>query len=271
MIKITEKEFNQLSAYIRDHYGIFLKKEKKLLVTGRLQNVLMQEGFTNFTDYYQYVVTDKTGHAVDMLLDKITTNHTFFMRESNHFFFFRDTVLPQLKQQIKDHDLRVWCAGCSTGEEAYTIAMVMDEFLGEDKKYWDAVILATDISDKVLRMANRGIYQEEDVRNLPVSWILKHFLKQGHHQYAVQDSLKKEVIFRRFNLMEARFPFKKKFHTIFCRNVMIYFDQQTKLELVKKFYDSLEPGGYLFIGHSESLFGLQTGFKYVMPAIYQKQ
>lgn len=270
MVTITDKEFNQLAAYIKEQYGIFLKKEKKQLVIGRLHNVLQEGGFSNFSDYYEYLISEKSGTAVDVLINRITTNHTYFMREPNHFYFFRDEVLPFLKEHVRDRDLRIWCAGCSSGEEAYTLAMITDEFFTEKKMSWDTKILATDISDKVLKAARTGVYRKENMTHLPPLWVMKYFTKQSPELYEINEKIKKEVIYRRFNLMEQLFPFKKKFHVIFCRNVMIYFDQKTKVELTKKFYDMLEYGGYLFIGHSESLFGSKTGFKYIMPAVYRK-
>lgn len=270
MITITDKEFHQIAAYIKMNYGINLKAEKQMLVTGRLQNVLIENGITNFTDYYKYIQSDKTGKAVKTLVERITTNHTFFMREADHFYYFRDFVLPYLSRTVREKDLRIWSAGCSSGEEPYTLAMLIDDFLGNEKKLWDAQILATDISSKVLSKAMRGVYPHEAIANLPSNWKLQHFHKVEGDQYTLNDKIKKEVVFRIFNLMDETFPFRKKFHVIFCRNVMIYFDEKTKMELVNKFYDHMEPGGFLFIGHSESLVRGETKFRYVMPAVYRK-
>lgn len=270
MLTITDKEFKQLASFIKDRYGINLKEEKKSLVIGRLNNVLNQMGIDNFTDYFKYVLSDKDGDAITTLVNKITTNHTFFMREANHFYFFRDTVLPQLVNEVKDRDLRIWSAACSSGEEAYTLAMIIDEFLGSSKKLWDAKILATDISEKVLDIAITGRYSIEQISPLPKLWQMTYFNKKTDASVEIKDSLKQEVVFRKFNLMSSVYPFKKKFHTIFCRNVMIYFDKQTKDELVDKLYDQLVSGGYLFIGQSESIDRETTKFKYIMPAVYQK-
>lgn len=271
MLKISEKEFKQLTEYIKGNYGIYLKKEKETLITVRLQQVLQNAGFTNFTDYFQYIISDKTGIAARTLVDKITTNHTFFMRERDHFDFFKDKVLPFLKDSVKDNDLRIWCAACSTGEESYTLAMIIDQFFGKEKLLWDTKILATDISEKVLHTAKKGVYSNENLSPLPSHWKLSYFNKYDQDHYILKDEIKNEVIYRKFNLIESIFPFKKKFHTIFCRNVMIYFDNETKTELVNKFYDYMENGGYLFIGHSESLNRETTKFKYIRPAIYRKE
>lgn len=271
MINITDKEFKELSRYIKENYGINLKPEKQSLVNTRLNCVLAQKNFESFTDYYQYLTTDKTGEALSTLIDKITTNHTFFMRESDHFIYFRDKVLPYLGQTIKDGNLRIWCAGCSSGEESYTLAMLIDEYVKLNNKQWDRRILATDISSKVLDTAVKGIYDNESISTLPGSMRLNYFKKVDSQKSSVVESIKNQVIYRRFNLMEDVFPFKKKFHVIFCRNVMIYFDNITKINLVNKFYDLTESGGYLFIGHSESLMRDETKYKYNMPAVYRKE
>lgn len=271
MIKITDKEFYQLSSYIKSNYGINLKEEKRTLVMGRLQNILVSHKFNNFSDYYSYVINDKTGNAVSALADRMTTNHTFFMREVEHFNFFKNEVLPSLINNLKYKDLRIWSAGCSTGEEPVTLAMIIDEHLGHKKADWDTKILATDISSKVLRTAKKGLYENENLSSLPTNWRINYFTKVNKDQALLADRIKNEIIYRKFNLMEPVFPFKKKFHVIFCRNVMIYFDYKTRMELINKFYDLTEPGGYLFMGHSESLHGDNTKYKYVLPAIYRKE
>lgn len=271
MVTITDKEYKNLTEYIKENYGIYLKEEKRSLVTTRLNSVLTDKNFNSFTDYFNFIISDKTGNAVITLIDKITTNHTYFMREVSHFDYFRDNVLPILKNKVKDKDLRVWCAACSSGEESYTLAMIMDDFFGKEKFLWDKKILATDISSKVLSIAQQGVYEYERIAPLPHYWRLNYFKKLNEEKYVITDDIKNEVIYRKFNLMEESFPFKRKFHVIFCRNVMIYFDNKTKIELVNKFYDMTEPGGYLFIGHSESLSKEETRYKYIMPAVYRKE
>ncbi len=271
MNTITDTEFKKLASYIKENYGINLKEEKLSLVTGRLHNILIQKNLNSFSEYYDYVVSDKTGNAATALINKITTNHTFFMREADHFHYFKEKVLPWLKSTVKDRDLRIWSAGCSTGEEPYTLAMIIDEFFGKEKIWWDTKILATDISNRVLEEAAKGIYSNEDIASLPSSWKLSYFKKLGNEEFLIADRIRNEVIYRKLNLMDEVFPFKRKFHVIFCRNVMIYFDNKTKRELVDKFYDLTEYGGYLFIGHSESLNREETKYKYIMPAVYRKE
>lgn len=268
---ITEKEFRKFADYIKANYGIHLKEEKKSILIGRHNNVLAQLNMNNFSEYYDYIVSDKSGKAVVTLIDRITTNHTFFMREANHFNYFRGKVLPYLESNVRDKDLCILSAGCSSGEERYTLAMIIDEYFGKEKTWWDSKILATDISSKVLEKAARGIYRSDEVSVLPSSWKLNYLRKLDGDNYAFTDKIRNEVIFRKFNLIEKNFPFKKKFHVIFCRNVMIYFDEKTKRELVNKFYEHMEYGGYLFIGHSESLNRETSRFKYIMPAVYRKE
>ena len=191
------------------------------------------------------------------------------MREQEHFQYFKDKVLPYFYSNIKDRDLRIWSAGCSTGEEAYTLAMILQDYFVVEKDIWDKKILATDISANALRKAINGTYNGEDLERLSERWKLIYFNKIDNDNYKVTDQLKNEIVFRIFNLMDT-FTFKKKFHVIFCRNVMIYFDKETKERVVKKFYDMTETGGYLFIGLSESLNLDKTQYKYIMPSVYRK-
>lgn len=269
MIDITDREFIRLSSYIKSNFGIDLR-EKRVLVEGRLSNLIIEKGYERFGDYIDGIFSDTTGTEVQTLLNKVTTNHTFFMRESVHFDFFRKVVLPYLEENVYDKDIRIWSAGCSSGEEPYTLAMIMSEYFGDRINLWDTQILATDISEKALEKAKEGIYNKEAIENMPPEFRMKYFIKKANSTYEVVDEIKSKVIFREFNLMENIFPFKKKFHVIFCRNVMIYFDQDTKVELVNKFYNSTEKNGYFFIGHSEFINKEDTKYQNVIPAVYRK-
>ncbi len=271
MIAIQEKEFRVFADYIKENYGIHFKDEKKTLVEGRLNRVLASMNMKNFTEYINHVKCDKTGKAASLMLDRITTNYTYFMREPEHFHFLKDTVLPYLIETIKDKDLRIWSAACSTGEEPYTLAMVIDEFFESGDKEWDTKILATDISEKALSDARAGIYGIEKIADLPYLWRERYFETFNPVQCAVTRRIKDQVIFRNINLMNIAYPFRKKMHVIFCRNVMIYFDTEGKNNLIKRLYDITVPGGYLFIGHSESLSRNIAGYKYVLPAVYRKE
>ncbi len=271
MIAITDKEFRQLADFIKANYGINLKEEKRALVMGRLNNLLLSKNFGSFSAYFEHVVSDMSGEAVTTLMNRITTNHTFFMREADHFNFLRDKALPYFRHTLRQKDLRIWSAGCATGEEPSTIAMLIDEYFEKEKSLWDTKILATDISNKALNAAKAGVYSHESIACLPAQWRLNYFKKIDEENAVLVEKIRNEIIYRVFNLMDAAFPFKKKFHVIFCRNVMIYFDNKTKEELINKFYDITEQGGYLFIGHSESLNREACRYKYVMPAVYRKE
>lgn len=269
MIAPTEKEFIELATYIKRNYGIDLM-EKKALVTGRLTN-LVQNDFKSFSEYIKHVFADKSGESIVTLINKLTTNHTFFLREAAHFDFFKDNVLPYLSRTVRDHDLRIWSAGCATGEEPYTLAMILADFFGDKKLFWDTKVLATDISQKALDIAIKGVYLNEQIQSLPLEWRRRYFKRLDGERSVVTDSIRSEVVFRSLNLMNSVYPFKKRFHVIFCRNVMIYFDEPTKKALVDRFYEATEPGGYLFIGHSESLDRNETRYRSIMPAVYRKE
>lgn len=264
MIHLTDREFGELVAYMKTNYGINLEK-KRLLIESRLYSVLAEKKVSSFTEYFDLVRRSGSGE-LNTMLNKLTTNHTYFMREPGHFRFFQDVILPQQEKTNREHDLRIWSAGCSTGEEAYTAVMVMKDFFGAQN--WDYRILATDISTRVLEEAQRGVYPEESLKDVPPRWKKRYFGRDGQ-TYLLSDEVKREVIFKRLNLMDP-FPFTKPFDLIFCRNVMIYFEQETKNGLVAKFYDALKPGGYLFIGHSETIQRDSSGFRYIEPSIYQK-
>ena len=266
---LDDKDFFALRDFVKTKFGVNLEK-KRTLIEGRLTNSIVQSGFENFHDYLEDIYQDKSGAKIDGLMTKLTTNYTYFMREETHYRFMEEVALPYWTSTIRDRDLRVWSAGCASGEEAYTTAMVMSEWFGQKKREWDTTILATDISTKVLNMAARGVYPEEHFERLPSAWKSKYFTKIGDEDYKVTDALAKEVVFTHFNLMGEFSRFRKKFHIIFCRNVMIYFDTPTKSALVKRFHDVLEPGGYFFIGLSETLSGISGDFQQIAPAIYRR-
>jgi chemotaxis protein methyltransferase CheR len=270
---MSEKEFNLIRELVYERFGIHLSDQKKTLVTSRLQKLLWTHKFSSYEQYYEYVKKDQSGSALSDLVNKITTNHTFFNREKDHFDFFAKQALPEMIQRIKDlgtNDLRIWCAGCSSGEEAYMLMMLIMEVIGPAYSSWNAGLLATDISERALNTAKAGIYTTDRISTLPPALKHKYFKSHGNDEWKVVDKVRKEVTFRRFNLMNTNFPFKGQFHLIFCRNVMIYFDQKTRAELVNRFAQFTVPGGYLFIGHSESLGRKGTAYEYVMPAVYRK-
>ncbi|MCL2083991.1 MAG: protein-glutamate O-methyltransferase CheR [Oscillospiraceae bacterium] len=269
MEKIKREEFMRLVEYMRTNYGVNLE-QKLTLVEGRLWSVLSQKGFKSLSEYFEFVISDKTGAEAKTLVTRLTTNYTYFYREDQHYKFLVGTVLPHLRDTLSLKDLRTWSAGCSSGEEPFTTAMVYDDFFGFDKPRWDTKILATDISPQVLNMAREAVYPEERLQNLSAAWKSKYFTKAGPDKFKVCDKIRAEVIFRSFNLMDKNMPFKKRFHVIFCRNVMIYFNKETRDALVERFFDVLEPGGYLFIGMSETISKTDTRFTFVQPSIYRR-
>ncbi len=269
LIKLSDQEFLTLTEYLKRDYGINLTK-KRTLIEGRMNQYLSKNGYHSYSAYFKVLFQDTSGTEITNVINALTTNYSYFMREWAHFDFYRQDILPRLKENVRDHDIRVWSAGCSTGQEPYTLAMLNDEFFGAEGPTWDKRILATDISQKVLDAAQQGIYSAEDAGNIPGHWRIRYFEPKADGRLMVKTELRKEVIFRKFNLMEQTFPFKKKFHVIFCRNVMIYFDAKTKAELVTRFCDSLCDGGYLIVGHSESVDRALTGLHYVMPSVYRK-
>ena len=266
---IEDKDFYRLRDYVKMNFGVNLEK-KRTLIEGHLSNSITQSGFDNFHDYIEDVLGDRSGAKINVLMTKLTTNYTYFMREETHYKFMQETALPYWTSAINDHDLRIWSAGCASGEEAYTIVMVLSEYFGFKKKDWDTTVLATDISMKVLDLARNGVYPEEHFDHLPPSWKAKYFTKIGDEEYKITDAMAKEVVFSQFNLMGDFKRFRKKFHIIFCRNVMIYFDTPTKAALAKRFHDALAVGGYLFIGLSETLSGISGDFEQTAPAIYRR-
>ncbi len=265
----NEHDFRRLAEYVQRNYGINLTK-KKQLIEGRLSSTLYTMGYSSFKEYVDFILTGSTQKDIEILLNKLTTNYTYFMREEAHFDYLKNTVLPYLVNTKKNKVLSIWSAGCSTGQEPYTISIILKEFLGKDASKWDTRVLATDISQNVLAQAQKGVYPKESLKDLPQQWINKYFIEnKGTDQFEVTNELKSNVIYKTFNLMDP-IKFKIPFDVIFCRNVMIYFDQPTKDALVERFYNATNPGGYLLIGHSETINKNNSNYKYLMPATYKK-
>lgn len=270
-MNMTEEEFERLFRFLKNRYGIDMTRKKEI-VSGRLENYVRMEGYRSYTEYMDAVESDFTGKLEKKLVNLLTTNHTYFMREFEHFDFMRSTVLPYLRnREERSKDLAIWCGASSSGEEPYMLAMLLKDFFGLEADKWDTKVLATDISTEVLKQAIEGVYTAEQVDALPESW-KRRFMKQLPRQekYQMTKEIKNEVIFRQFNLMDP-FPFRRKMHVIFLRNVMIYFDADTKAKLVRKLYDVLEPGGYLFIGRTETIDRSVAPFQMIQPSIFRKQ
>lgn len=268
-LSITQKDFLCLVQFVQKNYGINLS-QKKHLIESRLGSTIKSKGYTTFAQYIDFIIKTKDPKELELLLNKLTTNHTFFMRENSHFNFFRDTILPNLeKSNMKKKVLSIWSAGCSSGQEPYTLSMILSDYF-KSKPGWDTRILATDISMKVLGLAKEAIYSKEDIKELPQSWQRNYLTSLNDDQCTFVPKIKNNVIFKEFNLMNP-IQFKLPFDVIFCRNVMIYFDQPTKDDLIRRFCKATNTGGYLLIGHSETLSKENCPYQYLMPATYKKK
>jgi chemotaxis protein methyltransferase CheR len=242
------------------------------LVKARLGKRLREGNFESFSDYHQFITSDEGTDELVAMIDSISTNLTYFFREESHFQKLRGILADIANTQDQRGStllFKIWSAGCSTGEEPYSLAMTLKECLNGAGR---VRVVATDISTRVLKVAMNGIYSEEKIKNLPLP-LVKKYLQIGSGRwtgsYRVKKSLRDTVEFTRFNLMEQPPP-EFSFDVIFCRNVMIYFDKLTQGMLVNRFYNCLQKGGYFFIGHSESLTGLNHAFKYIEPSVYRK-
>ena len=265
-LTITDNDFNRLVKFVQSNYGIDLS-QKRQLITGRLSTPLKQRGYTTFTDFVNHVLQTKDNDLITLLLDKLTTNYTFFMREKEHLDLFCQKIIPDIVQRHqRDKTLAIWSAGCSTGEEPYNITMFLFDYLGPQAGQWDTRLLATDISNRAMTAAKKGVYELPDT--IPPDWKKKYFIPQAGGQYQVAPRVRDNVIFQPFNLMDP-IRFRRKFDVIFCRNVMIYFDQPTKDALVRRFYDATVPGGYLLISKSENL-SANMPYKRLAPSTFQK-
>ena len=263
---ISDSDFRRLANFIHSNYGIDLS-QKRQLITGRLSTTIRQKGYRNFSDFVDHLLNVKDNDEITLVLNKLTTNYTFFMREKDHLDYFYNNIIPEIvRRHQKDKNLAIWSAGCSSGEEPYNISMFLFDYLGAQAKDWDTRILATDISEQALASGKRGVYELPDT--IPASWRSKYFIDNKDGTHTVAPMVKNNVIFQRFNLMDP-IRFKRKFDLIFCRNVMIYFDQPTKDALVQRFYDATVPGGYLLISYSENL-SQQTPYRRLAPATFVK-
>ncbi|MCL2053647.1 MAG: protein-glutamate O-methyltransferase CheR [Oscillospiraceae bacterium] len=265
--KLTDDDFNRLVDYMKKNYGINLDK-KRVLIEGRLANTLNAKGFKTFKEFIDFAFADRTGKETMQLVNKLTTNHTYFMREPEHFEYLKSTVLPYFEQANKTNEIRIWCAASSTGQEPYTIMMTIDDYLGMKSSIWRVKMLATDLDTDVLNKAKTGIYEQDSLKDVPKHWLTKYFKKIDGNRYQVIDRIRNQIEFRQFNLMKP-IPMTQTYDLISCRNVMIYFEPETKNALVERFYDVTKEGGYLYIGHAESV-GKTTRFTYVKPAVYRK-
>lgn len=269
-VTLTDEELNRICSFMKSKYGVDLER-KRTLIEGRLENKLSMLGFDSYNSFMSVVEGREQSDELDLLVNTLTTNHTYFMREPVHFNFMKEVALPQIKKCAQgNHDIRIWSAASSSGEEAYSIVMTLKDFFGYDASDWDTKVLATDISTKVLAKAKEGIFSAEQIQDLPTRWIKMYLGRLPDGKFQFREDIRNEIIFHTFNLMNP-FTWKKKFHIIFLRNVMIYFDEPTKKTLIDKVCEYLEPGGYLFIGTTETIETAGTGLVHVQPSIYTKE
>jgi len=257
-------EFQQIRQLAHSAFGLDLRPGKEELVSARLRRLLRTGGFRSFQDYYRHVLADGSGIALATMIDALATNHTAFLREPDHFTFLREQVLPSLTAR---EIVEIWCAACSTGEEVWTLAMVLNEACPQRR----ISITATDISNKALAVAQPAEYSADKCRGIPAAWLSRYFVPGNGpvKTWHIAPAIRAQAAFRRINLVEP-LPWGRLFPVIFCRNVMIYFDRQTQEQVVGRLTASLEPGGYLFVGHAESLTRIAHSLDYVRPAVYRK-
>ena len=274
-ITLKPGDFRKIKQLAHERFGLDLKEGKEALVAARLGKHLRERGFHSFAQYYDRVLSDPSGETLIELIDSLTTNHTSFLRERAHFDFLAQIVDNELRDAAM---IQIWCAASSSGEEPYSMVMSLLAGAGgaapielsEARRRFR--ILATDISTRVLGMAKRGVYPAERFREVPEAWKRAFLLRGGGSSaglYKIRPEIASLVEFARLNLIEP-FVNKRMMHVIFCRNVMMYFDKATQQDIVARLTECLAPGGYLFVGHSESLTGIEHDLQYVRPAVYRR-
>ncbi|MCE9600575.1 MAG: protein-glutamate O-methyltransferase CheR [Spirochaetia bacterium] len=267
-ITMSDQEFNSLSELVYLRTGIVLTDKKRGLVYNRLRHVLRQNEIPSFHEYNLLLRNDDTGFYLSEFISRITTNFTYFNRENSHFSFMCERVLPKF---TKETMLRVWSAGCATGAETYDLAMNIQDYSARQKAIAHWMVLGTDISREAIDRAAAGTFSLDQVENVPDDKRKLYFTRDAEGRYVLRDTLRTNVKFRVLNLLRESLPFQHKFHIIFCRNVMIYFDEKTRTEVVRKLINCLTPGGYLFLGHCEALPNLPDTLRREGPSIYSRR
>jgi chemotaxis protein methyltransferase CheR len=273
---INDRDFARLSSFIHSGYGIKMPEGKRVLLEARLRKRLRVLGMHSYTEYCDYLFSPEGAqNELIHMIDVVTTNKTDFFREPKHFDYLVQTALPELIKIYGAHSRRkytIWSAGCSTGEEPHTLAMVLSEFAEKQPGFYFS-ILATDISTRVLEHARRGIYKEEFVQPVPMAMRMKYLLKgkdKNRGLVRAVPQLRSLIDFRRLNFMDSDFGIKEPVDIIFCRNVIIYFDRPTQEKLLNRFSHHMIQGGYLFMGHSETLSGMSVSLQPAGQMVYRK-
>lgn len=272
---LNEKQFKHIASYIESTVGIKMPIEKKLMMQSRLNSRLKSLNFPNFEEYINFVFSKTPEAEVELvkLVDAMTTNLTEFFREPAHFDYLTDIVLPKYAKEDRTN-IKLWSVGCSSGQEPYTLSIVMSEYLRKNQtSIRDFSVLASDVSTRVLKKGINAVYEIDTITNLPLDLKKRYFLKgknQFHNEVRIKPELRKHVKFMHLNVMNEDFGFRDTMQIIFCRNMLIYFDKPTQENVINKFLRYLEPGGYLFLGHSETIFGMDLPFKSVAPTVFQR-
>lgn len=269
MIRLSDSEFSQIAAYMRENYGINLNK-KKILIECRLARELEKRGLTSYKEYLLLMEQDRSGKMAGEMVSRLTTNYTYFFRESEHFTILTEKIFPRMFEKNSHPVWNFWCAGCSTGEECYTLAMAAREYQEKNSGCPDIRILGTDVSESVLEAARKCEYPVKELEEIPSAWKSRYCHISQTGTFGMDESLRQMVRFRHQNLLEPVSQ-REKFSLILCRNVMIYFDRPSREKVVKNLENSLAPGGYLFTGHAELLSQGETGLNNLYPAVYQKR
>lgn len=272
--RLSKRNFEALSKFIYSYSGIKMPLSKSTMLEGRLRRRLRVTGIATFDDYCDYLFNQGgIEHESVYLIDVVTTNKTDFFREPKHFDYMRDVALADILRQFSDRRLRIWSSACSTGAEPYTLAMVMSDYLQSQAPDRDYFILATDLSTDVLQKAQKGIYSSDMMAPVPPEMMRRYVMQatNAHRQeMRVAPALRQKVGFARMNLMDAKYPIGDPMHIIFCRNVLIYFDKQTQAQVLTRLCNNLAPGGYLFIGHSETVSGFDLPIRQVANTIFKR-
>jgi chemotaxis protein methyltransferase CheR len=272
--RLSKRNFDALSKFIYSYSGIKMPLSKVTMLEGRLRRRLRVTGISSFDAYCDYLFKQGgiEGEAV-YLIDVVTTNKTDFFREPKHFEYMCDTALPDIVGSFTERRLRVWSSACSTGAEPYTLAMVLSDFMQFQAPDKDYFVLATDLSTDVLEKAQKGIYSSDMMAPVPPEMMRRYVMRPANgqrHDMRVHPKLRQKVGFARLNLMDASYPIGDPMHIIFCRNVLIYFDKPTQQKVLSRLCDCLHPGGYMFIGHSETVTGFNLPIRQVANTVFKR-
>jgi chemotaxis protein methyltransferase CheR len=272
--KMADQDFQRLSRFITEHAGIKLPEVKKVMLQSRLQKRLRHLNFTSFKEYVDFVFSEEgLKNELIHMLDVVSTNKTDFFREPVHFEFMEKTILPEYIRDFPlNRPMKIWSAGCSSGEEVYTIAMTIQEFKAEHPGL-DYSVLGTDISTDILRRAVDAIYKEEKTQVVPLELKKKYLLRSKDRTkklVRMVPELRKKAVFKRLNFMDSYYDMKEVYDVIFCRNVLIYFNREIQEDVIRKLILSLRKGGYFFIGHSESIMGMDVPLQQIRPTIFKR-